>query len=90
MFFVFRCSWQPDMMQGASYLRQYVAIEHRGGMYSTDGLPNAFQWATTSVSCRFQPKSNHHLFKENQSIELGIDPHNPSPESIVRYISAGW
>ena len=72
---------QPVMMHGASYLHQYVAIEHRGGRVSTHSLPNAFQWATTSVTCRFQPKRNNHLFKENQSIELGIDPHNPSPES---------
>ena len=41
MFFVFRCSWQPDMMRGASYLRQCVAIEHRGDRYSTHGLPGA-------------------------------------------------
>ena len=40
-FFVFRCSWQPDMMHGASYLRQCVAIEHRGDRYSTHGLPGA-------------------------------------------------
>ena len=27
------------MMHGASYLRQHVAIEHRGDRYSTHGLP---------------------------------------------------
>ena len=41
MFFVFRCSGQPDMMHHASYLRQRVAIEHGRDRYSTHGLPGA-------------------------------------------------
>ena len=63
VFFVFRCSGQPDMMHHAPYLRQCVAIEYCGDRGSTHDLPGTFQCATTSVSCRFQPKSNHHLFR---------------------------
>ena len=41
MFLVFRWFGQPDMMHHASYLRRYVALEHRGDRYSTHGLPGA-------------------------------------------------
>ena len=41
MFFVFVCSGQPDMMHGASYLHQCVAIEHHGDRYSTHDLSGA-------------------------------------------------
>ena len=43
---------------------------------------SCFRLLSVTYSNRFGPS-----FKGNQSIQLGIDLHNPSPESIVRYFS---